>query len=146
MDSRYWLGLCLLGLCLYSGIVGSQRSYDLPKVVANPITYTDRELKFEYISTVKVLPQEFQVEQLGARIFVQIPENLDKEWAVWRKQLEVGDYVSLRAVFHPEGHLLLHEMHVHKGRRLKVWVSLFALLFLAGLLINERMKVSPRDA
>lgn len=146
-DSRYYLIFCLAGLCLYSGIAGPQRSYTIPKLLAAPVGAAGAELTLgPNAKVVQVLPQGFEVEQLGAQLFVRVSGNLEKAWKVWKNQLRKADYVSLRAVFHPEGYLLLQEMHIHKGRRLKIWVSVFALLLLASIVINEHMKDSVKHA
>ena len=96
------------------------------------------------VRVVQVHPREFLVQQHGAQITVLVPESIDQEWGVWKKQLQVGDYVRLKAMLHPEGYLLLHDMHLHKGRRLKIWVSVLAIFLLAGILIHERTKTSSR--
>ena len=146
MDARYYLGFCLVGLCLYSGIVGSQRSARILKILADPLAYVGVQLELAYVRVVHVAPQRFRVEYRDTQIAVRMPAHLDRAWETWREQLQVGHYVSLRAVVQPEAYLFLHEMHIHKGRRLKVWVSVFALLVLAGMLIYERIQVAPHHA
>jgi hypothetical protein len=74
---------------------------------------------------------------------VRIAADLQWKWSTWRGQFKRGDFVSMRAVYHAEdgGYLLLQEFHFHKGRRLKMFLSLAALVLLAGLLMAERTKV-----
>jgi hypothetical protein len=135
----------LFGLCTYSAVVGPGQSDSLPKALANP--HLDAGLVLRLPSVVRVMevrPQEFWVHQRGAQIVVRIPEQLEQDWMGRGQQLQAGDYVSLEATFHPDGYLLLRDMHVHKGRRLKIWVSLLALLVLAGLLLHERRPHLPR--
>jgi hypothetical protein len=133
----------LLGLCTYSAVVGPEQVDSIRKVLMNAEASAGMEVKLaSNVRVVQVLPWELQVEQRRTQISVQVPERAAKEWEAWREQLQVGDQVSLRAVFHPEGYLLLREMHVHKGRSLKIWVSVGALLLLAGILCRERMQTA----
>jgi hypothetical protein len=130
----------LFGLCAYSAVVGPMQTTSIAKVFVDPAAFAGKELTLAS-RVVQVLPRELVVQQQGMRIPIRPPENAEKAWEVWRTPPQVGDYVSLRAVFHPEGYLILHDIHVHKGRRLKIWVSVFALLLLAGILIRERTDV-----
>jgi hypothetical protein len=137
----------LLGLCSYSAIVGPGRMDGVPQALASPQLAAGLELRLASdVRVVQVHPQEFLVQLHGAQIPVRVPGNVEREWGVWKKQLQVGDYVSLRAVLQPEGYLLLQDMHIHKGRRLKIWVSVFALILLTGIFVHERMKAPPSYA
>jgi hypothetical protein len=137
-EPRYYQGLSLLGLCLYSYLVAPQRTDSIPKIVANPHRSVGREIKLgSDTKVIWVRPQEFQVEQAGAVILVKPPENLQREWESWRRQLQPGDYVSLKGMVQPGGFLRLQNMHIHKGRMLKVWVSLAGLLVFGGILVHE---------
>jgi hypothetical protein len=149
LDARYWLSLGIAGLCLYSGIIGSRQIDTIPEVLDNPPAADGTELRLG--SDVKlsgIQAHEFQVEQLGARIVVRVPAELKKAWAVWSEQLRVGDYVSMKATYHSEekGYLLLHTLHPHKGRRLKIWVSLGALILVAGMMTRDWRKTSRNYA
>jgi hypothetical protein len=145
-DVRFYLGLCLFALCLYGAIAGSLRSYDIRKMVAEPSRYAGVKLNWAYVKVVQVLSQQFQIKNRGVTIAVQIPTHLEHRWKSWREQLKVGHAVSLRAVFHPDRYLLLHEMHIHHGRRLKVWASILALFSLATMLMYEHRKASLNHA
>jgi hypothetical protein len=131
----------LFGLCAYSAIVGPTQMVSIAEVLADPVASAGKEVELaSNVRVVQASPGEFLVQQRRVRIRVRATEHEEKEWGVWRKQPQIGDYVSLRAVFHPEGYLILHEIHVHTGRLLKIWVSIFALFLLAGILIRERTK------
>lgn len=133
--------VALVGLCGYSAIFGPEHIATIPEVLANRAIFVGRELKLASgIEVVQVFPRELQVAQQGASIGVRVPENLAKDWEGWKKELKPGDFVSLTAVFQQEGYLLLRELHVHKGRLLKIWVSLSALLLLPVMLILERSR------
>lgn len=147
MDVRYYLGLGLVGLCFYSHYVGPQQGYRLSEILADPLAYAGVSLSLAYAKVIHLVPQQFRVENWEkAQIAVRIPAHLKAAWKKWQEQLQVGHYVSLRAVVQPEGYLLLDEMHIHKGRRLKVWVSVLALLLLASKLIHERLQVARSHA
>lgn len=131
----------LFGLCTYSAIVGPDQVVTIPEVLASPVGFTNKQLNLTSdVKVAQILPGEFQVEQLGGRIAVRIPKKVEKQWEIWREQLQVGEFVSLSGVFHQEGYILLDQLHIHNGRRLKIWVSFLALLLLVAVLIYERMK------
>jgi hypothetical protein len=139
--------LTLLGLCLYSGVVGPTQVDTISEILANTVAFVSQEVKLGAgVRVVRVLSREIEVEQRQARIIVRVPQGLEKEWEEWRSQLKVGDDVTLRGVYHPEGYLLLTEMHVHKGRPLKIGISLAALLLLAGMLFHKNRKTAPAHA
>jgi hypothetical protein len=131
----------LIGLSSYSEVVGPEHMDRLPRALAQPDRVAGAELRLpSNVKVVQVHPRAFVVRQRDAEIAVRVPDHLEPEWAVWQQQVQVGDYVSLKATFHPEGYLLLRDMHVHQGRRLKIWVSVLALVLLAGILLHERGK------
>ena len=136
----------LLGLCVYSAIMGPRRVVSILDALANPAAFAGREFNIQYVRVVNPLPQALQVQQRSAQINVQVPDNLEQAWEVWKRQLQARDYVSLQAVFHPEGFLTLRDLHVHEGRWLKIWVSVLALLLLAGVVISEHRKASRHHA
>jgi hypothetical protein len=133
--------ILLIGLCSYSAVVGPEHLDSLPWALAQPDRVAGSELRLpSNMKVVQIHPGAFVVRQRDAQIAVRVPDHLEPEWVVWQQQLQVGNYVSLKAMFHPEGYLLLHDMHVHRGRRLKIWVSVLALVLLAGILLHERGK------
>ena len=128
-------------LCGYSALKGPSREGSIANAVRNPAVYAGRELTLPANTRVlQVLPQGIRVVQRGLQIAVHVPEGMDKQWQAWRGKLQAGDYVSLRAILHPEGYLVFREMHIHAGRHLKIWVSILALLLLAGIIIHERRR------
>jgi hypothetical protein len=103
--------------------------------------YAGRELTLPANTRVlQVSPQGIRVEQGRRQIAVHVPEGMDRQWQALRGKLQVGDYVSLKAIFRPEGYLVFREMHIHAGRHLKIWVSILALLLFAGIIIRERRR------
>jgi hypothetical protein len=145
MDIRYWLALALLGLCIYSGIVGPREIDTISEVLEASHRADGLVLRLGSDTKVVDLRESgFLVEQSGKRLPVRIPADLQRQWRTWKDQLRRGDFVSMRAVYRAEegGCLLLQEFHIHKGRRLKMVLSLVALFLLAGLLMAGRTKVS----
>jgi len=138
-----------MGLCLYSGIIGPRQIDTIPEVLADPPAADGTELRLgSDAELISIQEYEFHVEQLGARIVVRIPAELRTEWAVWSEQLRIGDYISMKATYRSEGqgYLLLHTFHPHRGRRLKVWVSLGALVLLAGMMMQDWRQTSRNYA
>jgi hypothetical protein len=127
VDIRYWLALALVGLCIYSWIIGPREIDTIPEVLEASRKADGLELSLGADSKVVDLQDNgFLVEQLGERLAVRIAANLQTEWMTWRGQLDMGDFISMRAVYHAGegGYLLLQELHIHKGRRLKMFASL----------------------
>jgi hypothetical protein len=136
----------LIGLCSYSAVIGPGHIDSLPEALAWPTRGAGSMLRLPAdVKVVHIYSREFVVQQRGTRVSVRVPDDLAQEWAVWKQQLQVDDYVSLKATFHPKGYLLLQDMHVHRGRRLKIWVSVLALFVVVGRLIHERTKAFPRS-
>ena len=104
------------GLCVYSATIGPRQVITILDALANPVASAGRELNIQYARVAHVLPRALQVEHRKAQITVQIPATLEQAWEVWKQQLQARDYVSLQAVFHPEGYLILRDMHVHEGQ------------------------------
>ena len=116
----------LVGLCSYSAVVGPGRIDSLPEALAWPTRTAGSALRLPAdVKVVHAYPRSLWCNS-AAHISVRVPDDIEQKWAVWKRQMQVGDYISLTATFHPEGYLLLHDMHVHRGRRLKIWVSVFS--------------------
>jgi len=138
--------IILVGLCSYSAIIGPRSLDSLREALAQPALAAGLELRLgPSVKVVDVHPRAFVIRQRGAQIAVRIPDPREPQWVVWKQPLEVGDHISLRGTFHPEGYLVLHDMHIHSGRRLKIGVSVLALMLLAGMLIYERMKAPSQQ-
>ncbi len=132
---------CLLGLAalsFYSARVGSAEVDTIPEIIARQGLPSGKEVALT--SDVKITgigSEEFTVEQGGARIGVLIPKEHQAAWEETRPGIKPGDYVSLRGIYRAAGCLEVREYHVHKGRRLKIWVSLAALLVVALLVAKQ---------
>jgi hypothetical protein len=132
------LAVGLIGLCLYSGLVGPGDIDTIPEALAHPEQAAGRTFELgSDVTVLRVHAHGFDVEQLGGQAVVRIPPPLQAEWERCREYLTVGDYVSLRAVFQPPHSLLLEEVHVHTGRRLKIWVSAIAFLVFAAIVLRS---------
>jgi hypothetical protein len=132
--------LTLLGLCVYSAVVGPQHITTVRAVQKNPAWFHNRELRLNsQIRVSQLLEDGFLVEQRRAKMQVRIA---GKEGSFWEKQkssLKVGDLVSLRGRWHGEGYLLLEELHIQKTRRGRILLSSLTVLALLVLfLFNAR--------
>ncbi len=134
---------CLLGLAalsLYSARVGSVEVDTIPEIIAHRGLPNGQEVALTSdVKIARVGPTDFTVEQGGDKIGVRIPSELGSAWEITRRTVNAGDFISLRAVYRSEGYLEAREFHVHKGRRLKIWVSIGALL-IAGVLIGKHAR------
>ncbi|MBN1559267.1 hypothetical protein JW998_03410 [candidate division KSB1 bacterium] len=68
---------------------------------------------------VEVLPDGFSLEQLGRRVRVLGPRDV-----------RVGEFIILNAVFHKEGWLEVKRMRIAEKRRAKIWLSVFPAVFI----------------
>ncbi|RPJ62299.1 MAG: hypothetical protein EHM23_03865 [Acidobacteria bacterium] len=134
---------CLLGLAalsFYSARTGSAEVDTIPEIIAKGGLPNGQEVALT--SDVKITDigaDRFVAQQGRARIGVLIPAQLKPTWEETKPGIQNGDYVSLRAIYRAPGYLEAREFHVHKGRRLKIWVSLVALL-VVGLLIVKQVR------
>lgn len=135
---------CLLGLValsFYSARVGAPAVDTVPELKAHLGLAGGQEVALTSdVKIVEVRANDFTVEQGRARIDVRIPEKLQADWEEKKRTAKAGDYVSLRGIYQSAGYLEAREYHIHKGRRLKIWVSLAALLvavFLIGKQVRE---------
>ncbi|RPJ83992.1 MAG: hypothetical protein EHM18_12690 [Acidobacteria bacterium] len=132
---------CLLGLAalsFYSARTGSAEVDTIPEIIAKGGLPNGQEVALT--SDVKITDigaDQFVAKQGRARIGVLIPAELMPIWEKTKPGIKIGDYVSLRAVYRSPGHLEAREFHVHKGRRLKIWVSLAALLVFGFLIVKQ---------
>lgn len=130
--------LALAALSFYSVRVGSDQADTIPEIVAGQGVESGQEIALTSDVTVtEIGASEFVAEQNGARIRVLIPPQLRPEWEDTRTDLKVGDHISLRGVCRKAGYLEARQYHVHKGRRLKIWISVAALLVAGGLIFKQ---------
>lgn len=134
---------CLLGLAalsFYSARVGAPAVDTVPEIKSRGDLPGGQEVALTSdVKIVEIGANDFTVEQGGARMDVRIPGELRANWEETKPTIKAGDYVSLRATYQSAGYLEAREYHVHKGRRLKIWVSLAALL-VAALVIGKQAR------
>lgn len=67
-----------------------------------------------------ISPNEIELikGKLHIRVIGPIPENL-----------KINNFISLKAIFHKEGYLELVQLRIAKGRRIKIIVSIFPVIF-----------------
>ena len=107
--SIFWLRvlLCvgaLVALCTYSAFEGPGQEVTIATALADPVEFAGMELRLpSNVRVVQVGPQELLVEQQGVQIAVRVPDSTEGEHKARQGQPQVGDYVSVRATFHPGG-------------------------------------------
>ena len=100
----------------------------LQDCLANPAKYDGYTIEIRQEATVgEVFSDGFTLVQMGDTISVQ--GRL--------ANLSPGEYVTLRGVFHKEGHLVLEKGRVGRGRRLKMVASLLPLPLVLILLFKD---------
>jgi hypothetical protein len=130
--------LILLGLCVYSALVGPQQITTVRAVQKNPASFHGRELRLSsQIRVSQLLDDGFLIEQRRAKMHVRVlgkaPSFLEKE----KSSLKVGDLVSLRGRWQGEGYLLLEELHIQEMRPGRILVSSLTVLALLILLLHR---------
>jgi hypothetical protein len=128
----------LLGLCVYSALVGPQQITTVRKVQKNPASFHGRELRLSsQIRVSQLLDDGFLIEQRRAKMHVRVlgkaPSFLEKE----KSSLKVGDLVSLRGRWNGDGYLLLEELHIQEMRPGRILVSSLTVLALLILLLHR---------
>ncbi|RPI29642.1 MAG: hypothetical protein EHM61_00865 [Acidobacteria bacterium] len=135
---------CLLflgALCFYSARFGSAAVDTIPEIRAKGRSAIGQEVALTSdVKVVRLLDNGFIARQGGAQMEVTISDEVESQWNAAKHGLAVGDFVSLRAVCKQTGLLEAREFHVHKGRRLKIWVSIAALLAAAAILFVQFRK------
>jgi len=132
---------CLVGLAVlsfYSARVGSAAVDTIPEISRHRGLPNGQEVRLTSdVKIAEIGSDRFTAEQGRARIDVLIPDDLRRDWDTTRPGIKPGDYVSLRAAYRAPGYLEAREYHVHKGRRLKIWVSVAALLIVGLLVVKQ---------
>lgn len=130
--------LALAALSFYSVRIGSVEVDTIPEIVARRGLPDGQEVALTSdAKVVEIRADGFTAEQGGATIGVLIPERLRKDWQTTRQEITPADYISLRGVYRTGGYLEARDYHVHKGRRLKIWVSVAALLAVTVLVAGQ---------
>jgi len=121
-DKILLLSLLLGGLCLYSALENPEIS--LSECLADPERYEGVLLQHFHEATVQALvPGGFIMRVGDHRIRVVAP----------KASVAVGDFVTLRAIFHKENYLEALQVYAAKGRRWKIALSVLPVLVVAGL-------------
>lgn len=132
--------LALAALSFYSERVGSVQVDTIPEIVARQGLPNGQEVALTSdAKVVEIRADGFTAEQGGSRIGVRIPPQLSRDWQTTKQEITPGDYISLRGVYRAGGYLEARDYHVHKGRRLKIWVSVAALLAVT-LLVGKQVR------
>jgi len=77
------------------------------------------------------------LQQGGARIEARIPPALKSRWNEERVGIAPREFISLRGTVLPGPAIEIQEYHLHRGRTLKIWLSLAALLVAVAVVFYE---------
>lgn len=122
---NFGLLLVLVGLIYYG--YRNNPAVTLQMCLNAPLRYDQKEIGVgtEAI-VVEVLPDGFLLKEMDRTIRVKgNPQNVDQ-----------GDFVRMQAIFHKEGYLELKRLHVVKGRRLRIFISILPALLVLFLLFK----------
>jgi hypothetical protein len=123
--------IVIVAMCVYRVRVHPDTT--LRGILSDPSAFDGREVDLVSEGVVaSVSAQGFVLSELGREIAVRAP--VDPE--------DVGRYVHVRGTFHAErpgapAWIEPAALHVHKGRRWKIWLSLAPLVWVAWLLASS---------
>ena len=103
-------------------------SINLRKCLQDPIRFDLQTITIGTETTVKKIEDDhFVISQIGAdlKIFGTCPE------------MRENDFVQLVGVFHKEGWLELESCYVARYRRIKIWISIFPIIFVGVIFLKE---------
>lgn len=141
MKSRLLLLLslsCLAAMSIYSAVVGPRRVDTVRELISGGQEVRGREI--ELVSDVRVMSFDADgmlLQQGGARIEARIPPALKSRWDEERAEIAPREFISLRGRILPGPAIEIQEYHLHRGRTLKIWLSLAALLVAAAVVFYE---------
>ncbi len=141
MKSRLLLLLtlsCLAALSIYSALVGPGRVDTIRELVGRGPDVRGRQI--ELVSDVRVISFDADgmlLEQGGTRIEARIPQELKSRWDEERVKIAPREFISLRGTVLPGPGIEVRDYHLHRGRTLKIWLSLAALLVAAAVIFYE---------
>ena len=130
--------LALLGLCVYSAVVGPLQVTTVRDVQKNSAGFHGQEFRLSsQIKVSQLMDDGFLIDQRGAKMHVRIPAKDANLWKKEKRTLKVGDVVTLRGQWHSEGYLLLEELHIQKLQLVRILVSALAILALLVLFLYK---------
>jgi len=125
--------IIILSLCTYSYFAGMEKDRRLEGLVDNSRLYAGRIVPFSYGRVIKVEKNAFTVKFLRQKVTVfPLPEEIG-----------LSSKISLLGKLQPDGRFRMLEYHVHKGHKLKIYISVIALIVVFALFIR-RFRFNPR--
>lgn len=122
---NFVLLLVLVGLIYYG--YRNNPAVTLQMCQNDPLRYDQKEIDVgTEAKVVEVLPDGFLLKEMGRTIRVKGDHQ----------NVSQGDSVRMQAVFHKEGYLELKRLHVAKGRRLKIFISIVPALLVLFFLFR----------
>ncbi len=100
----------------------------LQMCLANPEEYDGFTIDVGNEAVIgEVFQDGFSIEQMGQRVRVFGPTEVARP----------GEFITLNAVFHREGFLVVKEMRVAERRRTKIWLSVFPVLVICFIFLRR---------
>jgi hypothetical protein len=122
----------ILIVCLYGFRKGTKEELTAAKCLKSPQKYTGSELFCNYWEIKEVKGNSFKIQQGSQTIWVELSPY--SRYAL--KSLKKGEIVSVKGIFCSDGKIELEAMHIHKFRKVKENISLFAFIFVLFLFFS----------
>ncbi len=126
------LAIALAGLIFYARTAKVELT--LSQCLTDPGLYDGREVPVGLeAKVVEVRPDRLRISQLGGLIDVKVPPGFDSivPRGTRLEDLQPGQFVQARTVFHRGGYLELRELRVASLRKIKILVSILPVLLVA---------------
>lgn len=119
--------IIILLLCTYSYFIGMEKDRRLGSLIDNSKIYAGRIVPFSYGQVIEVEKNAFTVKFLRQKVRVfPLPEGIG-----------LSSKISLLGKLQTGGSFLLIEYHVHKGHKLKIYISVIAMIVVFSLFLRK---------
>ncbi|MFC2092076.1 hypothetical protein ACFLTD_04815 [Elusimicrobiota bacterium] len=129
-DRSRWIKLSVSCLVLvifgiYSQAMYQRKVVDIEKCLASPLVYDKKLIEIKHDAVVAGIKDDgFSIYVRGNMVHA-VYDGTDDSW-----KDSLGEYISIRAVFHKEGYVEADAYHIHKQRRLKMAFSIIPVLII----------------
>ena len=119
--------ITILSLCTYSYFIGREKDRRLGGLIDNSKLYAGRIVPFSYGQVIKVEKNTFSAKYLRQKVTVfPLPEGVG-----------LSSKISFLGELQSDGSFRLLEYHVHKGHKLKIYLSVIAMIIVFSLFIRR---------
>lgn len=125
--------ITLLSLCTYSYFIGKEKDRRLGSLIDNSMPYAGKIVPFSYAQVIGVEKNTFTVKYVRQKVKVfPLPQGL-----------ALSSKISFLGELQPDGRFRILEYHIHKGHKLKIYLSVIAM-FIVFTLFLRRFRFNPR--